>query len=185
MKRLATVLIVTVLFVSAAFMTLTIKNNLSFANNEGLSVLWNGEIDSFVDNICKGKESDYEQISAIYDWIIVNIKYDYNAEAIYQYFDIEKTMQTKKGVCFDFASLFACMCRTRKIPCRILDGYSRDNSTYKHSWNRVYFDGTWWNVDVTYDAVTYQSRNGKLYGFKNVGDDYLSDDADYVITRIY
>ena len=36
-----------------------------------------------------------------------------------------------------------------------------------HTWNRVYFESSWWNLDVTFDIV--QTKNqGKLYGFHHI-----------------
>ena len=104
---------------------------------------------------------------------------------VYQNVDISRTVQTKKGICFDYATLFAALCRSQGIPCFILDGYSRDNSSYKHTWNRVYYDNRYWNLDVTYDAIQIQGNSDVLYGFRSIGFFPKVNDDEYVITRIY
>ena len=116
---------------------------------EGLAVIWTDDIDALSDEICEEVENDKEKVQAIYHWITNNIRYDYEAEMVYQNVDISRTVETKKGICFDYATLFAALCRSQGIPCFILDGYSRDNSSYKHTWNRVYYDNQYWNLDVT------------------------------------
>lgn len=152
---------------------------------EGLAVTWTDEIDALAEEICLEAENDKEKVQAIYCWITTNIRYDYEAEMVYQNVDISRTVETKKGICFDYAALFAALCRSQGIPCFILDGYSRDNSSYKHTWNRVYYDNRYWNLDVTYDAIQIQGNSDVLYGFRSVGFFPKVDDDEYVITRFY
>ena len=46
-----------------------------------------------------------------------------------------------------------------------------------------YFDGAWWNVDITYDITnTVTGRN--LYGFHRL-ESVSADDEAYFITKIY
>jgi tRNA U34 5-carboxymethylaminomethyl modifying GTPase MnmE/TrmE len=54
------------------------------------------------------------------------------------------TLKTKKGVCYDIASLFAAMCKTQKIPCYIVKG---DYNGTAHAWNNVYINNTWYKID--------------------------------------
>lgn len=83
--------------------------------------------------------------------MVANFEYDYNYNVLFQYFDVRKTLRTKQGVCFDFFHLFAALCRSQNIPCYAVDGISYKDSTVQHTWNRVYYDGSWWNKDVTND----------------------------------
>jgi len=148
-------------------------------------IMCSDEVEEFSDKLCSGKKKDKEKVMAIYGWIKENVCYDYEANPLYQHVDIEKTLQTKKGICYDYACLFAALCHCQGIPCYVLDGYSRENSSDKHTWNRVFYDGCWWNLDVTFDAVQYQSGKQMFYGFQQLGLDCLCDDEDYVITRVY
>ena len=182
MKKFITVLLIIALLVAMVIGILTIRDK---GKKEGLSVFWTDDIDAFSREISSQAVSDKEKVIAFYNWITVNIRYDYEADMIYQYFDIGRTLRTKKGICFDYASLFAALCRSQGIPCYIVDGYSRDNSSYKHTWNRVYYDDVWWNLDVTYDAIQIQENKDVLYGFRSIGTDPEIDDDEYVITRFY
>ena len=89
----------------------------------------------------------------------------YEFDTVYQHFDVNKTLRTKKGICFDYANLFAAFCRSQDIRCYVLDGYQRGNSYVQHTWNRVYMNDAWWNLDVTTDAVSSQ-KGESLYGFQ-------------------
>lgn len=145
---------------------------------------WNQELQQFVDELCSGCDDDAAKIKRIYDWITENIEYDEQAdELIYQHFDIYKTLQSKKGVCFDFSNLFAVFCRSQGIPCHVLDGYSCSDRNYLHTWNRVYFNNGWWNADLSYDSA--QKNEEAKYGFVSIGEAVDAPDKKYVITRIY
>lgn len=145
---------------------------------------WDRETEQLAEQICAGCNTDEEKVCCIYRWIIDNIEYDYTFDTFYQFFDSSKTIRTKKGVCFDYANLFASMCRSQSIPCFVLDGNHKGDSSIRHTWNRVYFHDVWWNLDLTNDAIC--KKEGKeLYGLKNIGIDPTIDDEDYIITRIY
>ena len=65
--------------------------------------------------------------------------------------DLEKVYAQKSGTCYDFAALFAGMCRSAGIPCRMEFGYSQYVEAWKyHAWCSVYIDGAWHIVDPTY-----------------------------------
>ena len=88
-----------------------------------------------------------------------------------------ETLKTKKGICFDYASLGAAMLRSQGIPCKIITGYVSPNDIY-HAWIMVYIDGTWstgeftinskeWSrVDLTFAAASDNTGlvgDGKTY----------------------
>ena len=82
-----------------------------------------------------------------------------------------------------FAHLFAAFCRSQNIPCYVVDGMSRTNRADLHTWNRVYYNNSWWNVDVTFDII--QSKNqGKLYGFHEIDGPYVTI-KEFFITKTY
>ena len=149
----------------------------------GNATLWDTSTVELADEICADCDTDEEKVKAIYEWIIHNFEYDYECDPIIQYFNVRKTSNTKKGICYDFAHLFAALCRSQNIPYYVVDGTKIDNANYHHTWNRAYFNGDWWNVDVTFDAIQIQSKN-KLYGFQEI-EKAFSPDEEYYITKIY
>jgi transglutaminase-like putative cysteine protease len=86
-----------------------------------------------------------------------------------------------KGICWGYASLFAAMCRSQGIPCKICVGWSQKSS---HAWNTVYSkvngDITgiqivakkWNRMDVTYMDMTRGS--GKTV-------EYIANDSNYKV----
>ena len=172
-------LIVTTLFASYNFV---FKPEAPYLNNGG-ATLWNTQTEELADEICAGCETDEEKVRAFYYWIISNFEYDPDYFPIIQYFDIRKTLRTKQGLCFDFAHLFAAFCRSQNIPCYVVDGMSRTNRADLHTWNWVYYNNSWWNVDVTSD-ITSTANGKKLYGFHEL-ESISAFDEDFFIRKIY
>ena len=112
-----------------------------------------------------------------------HFEYDFDCDPFIQYFDVNKTVSTKQGICYDFSHLFAALCRSQNIPCYVVDGVAYIDRTDAHTWNRVYFDGSWWNVDITSDISSLDAGE-KLYGFHKLDGAY-SQDTQYFITKIY
>ena len=149
----------------------------------GGATLWDTQTEELADQICTGCETDEEKVQAIYNWIIHNCEYDYDYHAFIQYFNVRRTLHTRKGVCYDFSNLFAALCRSQDIPCYVVDGTPYDRSTQDHTWNRVYYDGNWWDLDVTND-ISCTASGKSLYGFRKL-DGASAPDKDYFITKIY
>lgn len=134
--------------------------------------------------VCAGKSGDVEEIAAIFDYISDNISYDKQLAATVQSGYVpnpDKTLAAGKGICFDYASLFAAMCRSRSIPARLVIGYA-DPDIY-HAWNEVYTDETGWITPELFlkkkgyniaDATFYSGNSDK----KKIAD-YISDDGNY------
>jgi hypothetical protein len=116
--------------------------------------------------LVKGLKSDNQKIDAIYKYVVANYSYDF---AKYKNLNklpnpyipvIDKTYAERKGICYDYSSLFASMLRSLKIPVKLQMGYSKNVPEY-HAWNEVYMSSQkkWIVVDTTYDA---QMKKAKL-----------------------
>ncbi|MGI6069637.1 MAG: transglutaminase-like domain-containing protein [Blautia sp.] len=129
--------------------------------------------------------SDIDALAAIYDYVVENITYDEDkaqtVEAGYLP-DVDETLRTGTGICFDYAALMTAMLRSRDIPCKLQIGYS---SNIKHAWIDVYirskgwieqaiaFDGEQWSrLDPTFDS-TSQNDDAIL--------DYIGDGSNYTL----
>lgn len=165
--------VVTIVFTGLTFS----YTNEALANGTG--VLWGIHHENQFDEICSGAFADEEKAKAAYTWVLNNIVYDYDCNPFYQYPDLDKTLQTKKGICYDIANLFTAICRSQNIPCYSIDGYLKTDYEYKHTWNRVCIDGLWYNVDITADLT-----NPIPYGFYKINF-YDSSEEEFNITRIY
>lgn len=169
------------LLLFSAYIFVYKQDILSLTN--GQATLWDTSTVELADEICANCDTDEEKVKAIYNWMIHNFEYDYDCEPFIQYFNARKTLSTRKGICYDFSHLFAALCRSQHIPCFVVDGDKRDSNQYHHTWNRVYFNGSWWNMDLTFDIV--QTKNqGELYGFRKIDDAFVTD-KEFFITKIY
>lgn len=134
--------------------------------------------------VCAGKSGGVEKIAAIFDWIADNISYDKSLAATVQsgYVpDPDRTLAAGKGICFDYASLFAAMCRSQSIPARLVIGYAEPD--IYHAWNEVYIEETGWITPELFlkkkgyniaDATFYAGNSDKE---KIAG--YISDEGNY------
>lgn len=103
--------------------------------------------------LCAGLTSDSAKAVAIHNYIASNFTYDYDFAAqvangqVKNYIpNTNQILSSGKGICYDFAALYAAMCRSQGIPCAIAKGYL--SGTY-HAWNMVYVNGQWNAVDLT------------------------------------
>ena len=151
--------------------------------SNGRDTLWDTQTEELADEICAGCETDEEKTQAFYKWIVANYEYDYEYNPLFQYFNVRKTLHTQKGLCYDFSHLFAAFCRSQSIPCYVVDGTSYTDFTERHTWNRVYYNGTWWDVDITCDILRSQ-KNDELYSFRALESASASDQY-YFLTKIY
>ena len=178
------VLIVSALIVALLFLAYIFvykQENVSLIN--GQATLWDIDTAKLADEICADCDTDEEKVKAIYEWIIRNFEYDYEYNPVIQYFNVRKTLRTHKGVCYDFSHLFAALCRSQNITCYVIDGTKIDDANYHHTWNRVYFDSSWWKVDTTLDIVQSKKKE-RLYGFHRI-EKHISTQEEYTITKIY
>lgn len=134
--------------------------------------------------LCAGETDDVEKIALIFTYLTDTTVYDKQLAATVQsgYIpDPDSTLASKKGICFDYASLFAAMCRSQGIPTRLVIGYA-DPDIY-HAWNEVYTDETGWitpelflkkkGYNIT-DATFYASNSNK----EKIAA-YISNDGNY------
>lgn len=178
-----------VLIVSALIIALLFTAYIFVYKQEGVSLtngratLWDTKTVELADEICVYCDTDEEKVKAIYEWMIHNFEYDYDYTPIVQYFNVHKTIETRKGICYDFSHLFATLCRSQNIPCYVVDGNKRENVQYRHTWNRVYFNDSWWNIDVTFDTIQTINREC-LYGLRKIDCAFVTDE-EFFITKIY
>ena len=98
--------------------------------------------------IAQGCKSDLKVIEELFLFVTGNVVYDYDKAKNVQsgYIpDIDETLTSGKGICFDYASLMVCMMRTQRIPCRLVVGYAGE--AY-HAWISVHVDGIGWVANM-------------------------------------
>ena len=104
-------------------------------------------------SLVSGAGSDAQKVSKIYSYIVNNISYDYdkmkNLPSGYLP-NPDSTLDSRKGICFDYAALMAAMLRSQGVPCKLVIGNA--DGQY-HAWNMVYVNGSWQLYDPTFGAA--------------------------------
>lgn len=123
-------------------------------------------IEKLAKTIVADAKSDSEKVKKIYDYILKNMSYDYDKMSnikVNYVPNIEETLKTNKGICYDYSAAFAGLLRSLDIPTKLIKGYKNDMEAY-HAWNEVYIDGKWQIIDTAYDeALQNTSVNVKMY----------------------
>lgn len=134
--------------------------------------------------VCAGITDDVEKIAEIFNYVTENISYDKNLAATVQSGYVpnpDNTLSRGQGICFDYTSLFAAMCRSQGIPARLVIGYAEPK--IYHAWNEVYTEETGWITPELFlkkkgyniaDATFYSSNSDK----EKISA-YISDDGNY------
>jgi hypothetical protein len=109
---------------------------------------------SKANSLCSGITTTNGRVDAIYGWIVSNINYDTalansitSGQVAVYLPDPDRTYSTRKGICFDYASLMCAMLRSQGIPTRLIIGQT---PLGYHAWNEVYFAGTGWVVVASF-----------------------------------
>lgn len=104
-----------------------------------------------------------EKAKILWDYMVSNNKYDNKKLATLPttYLPVpDITLTEKTGICYDFASLYAAMLRSKGIPAKLVKGYAPNFATGYHAWNEVYDakNKEWIVIDTTYDLQLYNEK---------------------------
>ncbi len=111
--------------------------------------------------ICEGLDNDWDKAQAIYKYVSENTMYDYMKALTIRYPylpDVDDTLDTGMGICFDYSALFACMMRVQGIPTMMVHGDLLATGD-RHAWNKFYIGGTWTMADPTFGANGYAAKD--------------------------
>ncbi len=156
--------------------------------------------------IAEGLSSDYKRALALFEF--VNTQMEYSTASNYANKGSLAALENKKGVCEEFATLYAALCRALDIPCKVVEGYryekkiTKDSEivfdttkgeyvltepTYEyelinHVWNEIYLDDYGWlpvDTCVMYSTSTKGNREPYLDAFCSIKNE------EYIATGIY
>lgn len=139
-------------------------------------------------SLSEESQDDLEYLEQVYLWVTGNISYD-NEKAEQVTSDyvpaVDETLQTKKGICFDYASLMVAMLRSQNIPTKLEVGYS--GQVY-HAWISVYLEDHGWIDNIielqgnhwTLLDPTLASNNDK-----EAVSQYIGDGSNYTVKYHY
>lgn len=99
--------------------------------------------------LCAGMTDAAEMANAVYAYILSHVVYDYmRALTVKDDYlpDLDEICANGRGICFDVASLMACMLRSQSVPTKLVIGYADDQY---HAWNEVLIGDKWTRYDAT------------------------------------
>ena len=137
--------------------------------------------------LTKYASSDLEIAGLIYDYLKDNVTYDHEKAATVQsgYLPVpSSTLETKDGICFDYAALAASMLRSQGVPCQLITGYVGEDELY-HAWNRIYTkEKGWLSVEISVNANDWK-RVDITFAAGGTSATKLEDDSRYTDRFIY
>ena len=133
-------------------------------------------VSSLISSLNLSGKSEYQKAKAIYDYMCSNITYDYKNLNDPNYtlkFSAYAALINKTSVCQGYATLFYRLALEAGLDARVIAGVAGGGN---HAWNIVKINGSYYNLDSTWDA----GRDPYDYFLKNM-DDFSDHDrnADY------
>lgn len=122
-------------------------------------------------------DNDVDTVKNIFDYVVEHLRYEPmdtgKNKGAYQ------ALLSGSGVCEEFSHLFVTLCRIKKIPAKIREGFTIPftdelQDSYKgHAWAEVYFDNYGW---VTFDPTNKMSEKimEKAASFSVLPYDFIS-----------
>lgn len=121
--------------------------------------------------LTKDIENPLGKVEAIYNYVVTELTYDNEKARTVKsgYIPVlDEILESKKGICFDYASLMTAMLRSQKIPCKMVFGHT--GGAY-HAWISVWTEDTGW-VDgvIFFDGVAWQRLDPTFASYENQSD---------------
>ncbi|MBR1660128.1 MAG: transglutaminase domain-containing protein [Oscillospiraceae bacterium] len=94
--------------------------------------------------LCGGITDNLEKVAKVYNFVITNTSYDRaKASSVQSGYlpNVDETLSTGKGICFDYAALMCAMLRSQNVPVKLVVGYTGE--AY-HAWINVYSEADGW-----------------------------------------
>ncbi|MCI8659009.1 MAG: transglutaminase domain-containing protein [Lachnospiraceae bacterium] len=122
-------------------------------------------------------------VKAVYDYVIGHVTYDYGkAQSVQSGYlpNVDSTLASGTGICFDYAALMTSMLRSQDIPTKLVIGYT---GNLYHAWVSVYIEGEGWIDSVihfdghkwSYMDPTFMSTGGSSESAKQ----YVGNGSNY------
>ncbi|MBQ6860895.1 MAG: S-layer homology domain-containing protein [Clostridia bacterium] len=149
------------------------------------------ELISKAKEITEGLYTDYKKAQAIFEYVNVNMSYDESSSHANK--GALAALTSMRGVCYEFSTLFAAMCRAVDVPCRVIEGYKvepalnasgdileNQYTLVNHLWAEIYLEEIGWApVEPTYIYTVNGERKPHFDSFCRI------DTTDYVAVGIY
>lgn len=123
------------------------------------------------------------KVEAIYNYVITTLSYDKEKAKTVKsgYLPVlDEVLESRKGICFDYAALMTGMLRSQGIPCKMIFGYV--GNAY-HAWISVWSEDTGW-VDgvIFFDGISWKRLDPTFASSGNQSDsimEYIGNGSNY------
>lgn len=138
--------------------------------------------------LAKGAACDLDVVSAVYNYIISSITYDYDkASTVPSGYtaDVDEILEKGTGICLDYAAVMTSMLRSQRIPTRLEVGYAGD--AY-HAWISTYItDIGWVNGIVEFDGKSWELMDPTFAASNSEKElrKFIGDGSNYVVKYMY
>lgn len=136
-----------------------------------------------------GIEDTIQKVEKVYDFVVGTISYDEEkARSVKSGYlpVLDEVMETKKGICFDYAALMTGMLRSQGIPCKLVVGYA--GSAY-HAWIHVWTEENGWVDGIIYfDSHSWHRMDPTFASSAGQSEDimeYIGDGTNYTEKYLY
>ena len=136
-----------------------------------------------------GAETELEKVQAVYEYVVQTLTYDKELAATVQsgYLpDLDAVLESKKGICFDYAALMTGMLRSQSVPCKLVVGYAGE---VYHAWISVYTEKDGWIDGVIYfDGSVWKRMDPTFASSGSQSDeimDFIGDGTNYIEKYLY
>ncbi|MCL2772826.1 MAG: transglutaminase-like domain-containing protein [Oscillospiraceae bacterium] len=162
--------------------------NAPFLNpNQYVNYSDESKITKIAADLTKDCLNELEKVEEIYKFVIHGLEYDmHKADTVQSSYlpSVDAIVDIGKGICFDYAAVFAAMLRSVDVPAKLVTGYVKPDNEY-HAWNEFYLkdEGGWFKInemkfdgrkferiDPTFDSTSKSSR--KVLQFIGDGTNY-------------
>ena len=140
-------------------------------------------------DLCAGASGDLAKIEAVYRYVTEHVKYDTaKANSVTSGYlpDVDETLRTNKGICFDYAALVTAMLRAQNIPTKLVIG-TVSPGNLSHAWNLVYTkEKGWLSIRSYFEGGTWKLMDATFGASMGQGiDDYIGNGSNYTELRLY
>lgn len=148
----------------------------------------NTEAVGLAKSLAEGCTCDIEVISSVYKYVTETIEYDHElAETVQTDYlpNVDTILETKKGICLDYAALMASMLRSQRIPTRLEIGYA---GTAYHAWVSSYIEDIGWiNGVIQFDGTDWTLMDPTFAANTSASDlkSFIGDGENYVTKYVY
>lgn len=130
--------------------------------------------------------NDLDVVANVYNYIISAFTYDYDkAKTVPKGYlpVVDEILESKTGICFDYAAVMATMLRTQNIPTRLEVGYMLEEY---HAWISIYIEEQGWiNGIIEFNGTEWKLMDPTFASGSKKPQDFVMETDKYLTKYVY